>query len=226
MAPHGFPDENMSPILTLRAVPLRLARMATACLAATMLLGGCGGGVVDVAFVFGDPWPGFFSRPLYERLQRPVIAGLQFVNSARPDDRDLTGADGSYFGYGGGDVVTFLLGDLVLFAVPGDLPRAFTSLYEAARYTVSPLTSDTAVENLAAFLITLDDDGNAGNGIQIPARVRAAANGIRLNLNQTSAAFYADPAVQNAVAVLSANTAAGQRPLPSRSAALSILQGP
>ncbi|SNS96905.1 hypothetical protein SAMN06265795_110117 [Noviherbaspirillum humi] len=208
---------------SLRALCERLAKCVGVVAAAGLLLAGCGGGVVDVAFVFGDPWP-VFSRPLYERLQRPVIAGLQFVNSARPDDRDLTGADGTYFGYGGGDVVTFLVGDLVLFALPGDLPRDFTSLYEAARYQVSPLTSDTAAENLAAFLITLDDDGNAGNGIQIPARVRSAANGIRINFNQTSAAFYADPAVQFAVSVLSANTAAGQRALPPRATAVAILQ--
>ena len=77
-----------------------------------------------------------------------------------------------------------------------------------------------------AFLMIIDDDGNYANGIQIASPVRVAAIGLRVNFNQSAYDFRADPAVQYATAVLSANTLYGQRLLPLPFEAVLALQTP
>ncbi|MFC6518926.1 hypothetical protein ACFQAT_03175 [Undibacterium arcticum] len=165
-------------------------------------------------------------QPTYEYLRHPTISGLEYFNSVTGSESHLTTAAGGYVGYTGGDIVTFWLGDIVLFTMPGDLAQPFSSLYDASLYTTSTLHSSTAVENLMAFLMTIDDDGNYTNGIQIAYPVRVAALGLRVNFNQSAYDFRADPAVQYAAAVLSGNTLYGARPLPSPSEAVLALQIP
>jgi hypothetical protein len=200
-------------------------------LIAALSLAGCGGGGVEGAVVVADPTlviatpvvatPAIAVAPLNETLRHPTISGLEFVNSATGVS-SLTSASGDYFGYSG-DLVTFTLGDIVLFTMPGDLVQPVSSLYDASLYSTSVLYSSTAVENLMAFLMAIDDDGNYNNGIQIAGPVRSAARGLSINFNQTAIDFRLDPAVQYATAVLSANTLFGQRVLPSPADALVAL---
>lgn len=139
---------------------------------ASVLLAGCGGGGGETVVV--DPSHSPF-LPVYEELRHPTNSGLEYFNSATCCDLHLTSVAGEYVSYTGGDIVTFVLGDILPFTVPGDLSHPFSSLYEAERYSVSTLHTDTAVENLMAFLMGIDDDGDYTNGIQIAAPVRSAA---------------------------------------------------
>ncbi|GJI92311.1 hypothetical protein RugamoR1_54740 [Rugamonas sp. R1(2021)] len=190
----------------------------------TAVLTGCGGGGDYGAEIDVPQTP--VAQPIYEYLRYPTISGLEFFNSVNPAISHLTDARGTYFGYAGGDTVTFILGDIVLFAMPGYLALPYGSLYDGAAYSDSLLRNDTAVENLMAFLMTVDDDGDYRNGIQIAPTVRIAARGLHINFNQTVAAFYSDPAVQYAVSVLSGNTLYGTRILPSPAQAQYALRTP
>ena len=194
-------------------------------LLACLGLVGCGGGA-DLYIGGGvDAGPPVV-RPTYEYLTHPTISGLEYFNSVTGNESHLTTAAGRYTGYTGGDTVDFVLGGILLFSVPGDLPRPYASLYDASAYSVSPLYGATAVENLMAFLMAIDDDGNYTNGIQIAAQVRAAARGLRVNFNQSAANFRYDPQVQYATAVLSGNTLYGTRYLPSSAQVVLALQTP
>ncbi|MEO6351966.1 MAG: hypothetical protein ABI575_01075 [Oxalobacteraceae bacterium] len=190
---------------------------------ASLFLTGCGGGVSGEVVVDAGP---AVLQPVYEDLRHPTISGLAYFNSVTGSESHLTTAAGGYVGYTGGDIVTFVLGDMVLFTIPGDLAQPFSSLYDASLYSTSTLHSNTAVENLMAFLMAIDDDGNYTNGIQIAYPVRVAAFGLRVNFNQSAYYFRTDPAVQYATAVLSANTLYGTRVLPSPSEAVVALQTP
>jgi hypothetical protein len=189
-----------------------------------MGLAGCGGGdaYVSVAVV-PTPVP---VQPTYEYLTHPTISGLEYLNSFTGSESHLTTAAGRYTGYTGDDSVAFVLGDILLFTMPGDLPRPFSSLYDANQYSNASLYSDTAVENLMAFLMAIDDDGDYRNGIQISYPVRVAAHGLSVNFNQSAFNFRSDPAVQYAAAVLSGNTLYGQRPLVSPDQVRFALQSP
>ena len=198
-----------------------------ALLAASMLacigLAGCGGGGDAYVAVAPAPAP---VVPTYAYLTHPTISGLEYLNSATGSESHLTTAAGGYTGYTGNDSVAFVLGDILLFTMPGDLPRPFSSLYDANRYSNASLYSDTAVENLMAFLMAIDDDGDYTNGIQISYPVRVAAHGLAVNFNQSAFNFRNDPAVQYAAAVLSGNTLYGPRALLSPSQVQLALQSP
>jgi hypothetical protein len=189
----------------------------------TLLLTGCGGQAGGYVAVDSGP---VVLLPIDEFLRHPTISGLEYFNSATGSESHLTTAAGGYVGYADGDIVTFVLGDIVLFTMPGDLARPFSSLYDASLYSTSTLHSNTAVENLMAFLMAIDDDGNYTNGIQIAGPVQVSAFGLRVNFNQSAYDFRTDPAVQYATAVLSANTLYGVRTLPSPSEAVLALQIP
>jgi hypothetical protein len=188
-----------------------------------MGLTGCGGG--GDAYVAENPAPTLV-RPTYEYLTHPTISGLEYLNSATGSVSHLTTAAGAYTGYTGNDSVAFVLGDILLFTMPGDLPRPFSSLYDANRYSNASLYSDTAVENLMAFLMAIDDDGDYTNGIQISYPVRVAARGQSVNFNQSAFNFRNDPAVLYATAVLSGNTLYGQRVLLAPNQVQFALQSP
>ena len=188
-----------------------------------LCLTGCGGGAEVYAVVDTGP---VTLQPIYENLTHPTISGLEYFNSATGSESQLTTAAGRYTGYAGDDIVTFVLGDVVLFTMPGDLAQPFSSLYDASLYSTSELRSATAVENLMAFLMAIDDDGNYTNGIQIAYPVRVAALGLTVNFNQSAYDFRTDPAVQYATAVLSGNTLYGARPLALPSDAVLALMSP
>ena len=199
--------------------------LIAASILACLGLAGCGGGGdASVAVVAGPVVVPV--QATYEYLSHPTVSGLEYLNSFTGSESHLTTAAGGYAGYTGNDSVAFVLGDILLFTMPGDLPRPFLSLYDANRYANASLYSDTAVENLMAFLMAVDDDGDYTNGIQIAYTVRAAAHGLGVNFNQTAFDFRNDPAVQYATAVLSANTLYGQRFLPSSGQAQFALQSP
>ncbi len=185
-------------------------------------LTGCGGGV---EVYIEDSRPPV-RRPIYEYLTHPTVSGLEYFNSSTGSQSHLTTAAGGYTTYTGDNSVAFVLGDILLFTLPGFLPQRYLSLYDASQYSTSTLYSATAVENLMAFFMAVDDDGNYTNGIQIAHSVRVAARGLRVNFNQSAYNFRADPAVQYATAVLSGNTLYGPRSLPSPNEVVLALRTP
>ncbi len=194
----------------------------SALMLACLSLTACGGGDVYVEVAATpDPFP---IRQTYEYLTHPTISGLEYLNSATGSETHLTTAAGGYAGYTGNDSVAFVLGGILLFTMPGELPRPFSSLYDANHYSNASLYSDTAVENLMAFLMAVDDDGDYTNGIQISSYVRVAARGLHVNFNQSAFGFRNDSTTQYATAVLSGNTLYGQRRLPSVSQVQFALQ--
>lgn len=190
---------------------------------ACLFLSGCGGAYVELEVV--DDYP-VVPRERIEYLTHPTISGLEYFNTTTGSDLHFTTAAGRYVGYTGNDVVTFVLGNIVLFKMPGNLAQPYSSLYDASRYSISTLDSATAVENLMAFLMLIDDDGDYVNGIQIAYPVRVAARSLRVDFNQSAYNFRNDPAVQYAAAVLSGNTLYGTRYLPSSSEVVRALQVP
>ncbi|MFD2270568.1 hypothetical protein ACFS07_04005 [Undibacterium arcticum] len=83
---------------------------------------GCGGGADGYAQVVVDTGPvpvPVAVQPTYEYLRHPTISGLEYFNSVTGSESHLTTAAGGYVGYTGGDIVTFWLGDIVLFTMPG-----------------------------------------------------------------------------------------------------------
>lgn len=195
----------------------------TASLLLCLVLAGCGGG--GEAYVEAGPVIAPV-QPTVGYLTHPTISGLEYVNSFTGREIHLTDATGAYTGYTGNDSVAFIVGDILLFSMPGDLSHPFSSLYDADRYTNAVLYSDTAVENVMAFLMVIDNDGDYTNGIQIPDTVRVAARGLSINFNQSAWNFRNDPTVQYATSVLSANTLYGPRTLPSPAQAQYALQSP
>ena len=190
---------------------------------ACLYLSGCGGAVVELDIV---DQPVFVPQERTEYLTHPTISGLEYFNSTTGSDLHFTTAAGRYVGYTGNDVVTFVLGNIVLFKMPGNLAQPYSSLYDASRYAISTLDSATSVENLMAFLMVIDDDGDYVNGIQIANPVRVAARSLRVNFNQSAYNFRNDPAVQYAASVLSGNTLYGTRYLPSSTEVIRALQVP
>lgn len=188
-----------------------------------VFLAGCGGAIVDVEVVDQRPQ---VPQERIEYLTHPTISGLEYFNTTTGSDLHFTTAGGRYVGYTGNDVVTFVLGNIVLFKMPGNLAQAYSSLYDASRYSISTLYDNTAVENLMAFLMAIDDDGNYTNGIQIAYPVRVAALSLRVNFNQSAYDFRTDPSVLYATSILSSNTLYGTRYLPSSADAIRALQVP
>lgn len=190
---------------------------------ACLYLSGCGGAIVELEVVDHHP---IDPQERIEYLTYPTISGLEYFNSTTGSDLYFTTAAGRYVGYTGNDVVTFVLGNIVLFKMPGNLAQPYSSLYDASRYSISTLYNATAVENLMAFLMVIDDDGNYVNGIQIAYPVRVAARSLRVDFNQSAYNFRNDPAVQYAASVLSGNTLYGTRYIPTSSEAIRALQVP
>lgn len=147
-------------------------------------------------------------------VDRPV-AGVEYRSG---DTSGVTDASGG-FDYPLGTAVEFRIGGIILGSAPGN---AMITLFDLA--PGSDEASRNAVTNLARLLQTLDDDGIAGNGLQIgPAVRQAAANLSLLRFEQDPAAFERDPVVVGALSALAPKTQAGSRPLVSASSAMQHL---
>jgi hypothetical protein len=159
----------MAPTTTLRsaALALSLTALLTAC-------GGGGGGGGGTSLTSGV-------------LMDGAIGGVQYSS---PSASGTTGSTGQ-FQCKTGEVVTFSIGAFGLGSVPCQ------ALVSPIDLTASSSIDDVAVLNMARLLQTLDEDGNAGNGLTIPAASAEllAAGPIDFSLDAT--AFAQQTAVQN-----------------------------
>lgn len=139
-----------------------------------------------------------------------AVEGLQYIVGGKSGMTDGTGK----FDFDGSAMVSFQIGDITIgqsaplpVTTPVNLvPNAFDE-------------NDPTVTNIASFLQTIDDDGDANNGIKITDAVRQAAAGKSIDFAQDLFSFPNDANVQAAVSELTQLTQAGERALVTPQAA-------
>jgi hypothetical protein len=148
---------------------------------------GCGGGSGEAAPAPASPPP---APPTPTAKQGVFIdAAVQGLGFSTGSFTGRTDADGR-FQFATGETVTFTLGRTTLGSVPGGDVITPMNLAGTSDET------DPRVVNLARLLQSLDADGNPENGIVLNDAAQTAANAVGpINLNQSVAAFAADPLV-------------------------------
>lgn len=119
------------------------------------------------------------------------------------------------FRYRIGDTIEFSVGDIALGHAQAKSVLTPIDLVEGAE-----TFHDPAVINIYRFLLTLDNDGDSTNGIQIHPETSNAGMNASVDFNQPTTAFGEDSDLQDLIAILTATTEAGERPLTSVSEAL------
>ncbi|WP_339721380.1 DsbA family protein [uncultured Paraglaciecola sp.] len=139
------------------------------------------------------------------------VEGLSFKSGSVEGVTDVNGT----FTYEVGTEVTFSLGGIVIGSATGAAILSPLSLVADAADETDP-----TVVNIAAFLQTLDDDGDPENGITITSTQQAEASDLSINFQQSVFDFEFDADVQNVVSILTSITLAGPRALTSAEDAL------
>ena len=136
-------------------------------------------------------------------LDSPV-EGLGYTSG---DQSGLTDAQGT-FNYEDGNTVSFLIGDIVIGEAIAKPTMTPVDLVPGAIDETHP-----TVINIARFLLTIDDNGDPGDGILILEGIRNNALGRSIDFHQDVTSFENDGNVQAIVAELTALTTAGTRSL-------------
>ena len=124
-----------------------------------------------------------------------AVSGLSYSSGSLSG---TTGADGAFL-YEQGGTVTFKIGDIVVGTANGQAVMTPVSLVSGATNETDP-----TVVNIVQFLLTIDDDSNPTNGIQITATQSATATGQSIDF--TSASFDTDTNLLNVIALLTPGT--------------------
>ncbi|MEA3412508.1 MAG: hypothetical protein U9R74_13355 [Pseudomonadota bacterium] len=133
-----------------------------------------------------------------------AVEGISYSSAGLAGTTDTEGV----YQYEEGALISFYIGDLHIGEAVGASVLTPVDLVQDARDE-----TDTVVTNVSRFLQTLDDDGDASNGILIPPRVSDQAHNRVIDFRQTEEAFEDDGSVQILVAELTALTNAGARAL-------------
>lgn len=133
-----------------------------------------------------------------------AVSGMDYNTSA--GSLGTTDAGGRFRYEAEGVQVTFLVGDIVVGIAPGAAVLTPLDLVPGAIDE-----TDDEVTNVARFLQTIDLDQDPGNGIEIPAAVKAAAVGVTIDFSQSIAAFEAGE--QSKVSTITAGLPGGARTL-------------
>ena len=94
-----------------------------------------------------------------------VVQGIDFESGGQTGTTDANGT----FTYEVGQQVTFSLGGVVLGSAQG------AALVSPVDLVSNGSPSNNKVQNIVRFLMAMDDDGDAGNGIQVKEQVRTLA---------------------------------------------------
>ena len=132
------------------------------------------------------------------------------VSYETPTQKGVTGLDGS-FQYDEGETVRFSIGDTVLGEATGQrqltpFDLAGSEVLTGIRINWALQDGDSpfqAVINLAVLLQSLDQDANAGNGIQIRQGVSALFHGFSLDVTQDWRTFQGDSRLRHALGTAS-----------------------
>jgi len=121
-----------------------------------------------------------------------AVGGIAYTSGSTTG---TTSADGT-FTYESGKSVTFSIGGITLGTVSGSAIITPVQLVSGATNQTNP-----TVTNIVQFLLSIDDDNNAANGIKItPAMATAAAT--LSNIDFTSATFDTDSSVISAITAI------------------------
>jgi hypothetical protein len=120
-----------------------------------------------------------------------VVQGLQYTSGSLMGTTDASGM----FIYEAGGTVTFKVGDIVIGTAPGASIITPVSLVSGAVDETDP-----TVTNIVRFMLTIDDDGDPSNGIQVTGSIQAAATG--LSVDFSSSTFDLDTAAIDALVAL------------------------
>lgn len=139
------------------------------------------------------------------------ISGLHFVSGGQSGNTNSTGT----FSYEEGKDITFSIGGITLGTTPGK------ALITPIHLIADGSSDSVAVQNMVRFLLMLDADGYAGNGLQISNKVQTAA------ASWAQIDFAATDFAQNLTTIMSAATAAdgGAHQLPTADLAKKHIEG-
>jgi hypothetical protein len=139
-----------------------------------------------------------------------AVEGLAYSSGGQSGTTDASGT----FSYEQGATITFKVGDIVLGTANAQSIMTPISLVSGAVDETNPI-----VINIVRFLMTIDDDNDPSNGIQITTAVLNAATGQSLDFTLDISAFGSDSNVLNVIALLTAATSSGASPLVSEQVA-------
>ena len=149
-------------------------------LAAVAVLGACGGSSGDDAT--SPP-----ETALTGIFVDARVAGLEVAAASGRSRTDALGR----FSYASGEQLEFLIGDIALGSASG--ADIITPIDLVPGATGADLFADPpAVLNIVRLLLTLDEDLEPANGLQVSQRARDAGQGRSLNFAQSHDAFGAD----------------------------------
>jgi len=131
-----------------------------------------------------------------------AVEGLQYTSGTQSGVTDVNGN----FSYQPGQAVTFTIGGILIGTVSGKNVITPVDLVAGAINEADPV-----VTNIVQFLLTIDEDQNSTNGIQISAAMRTAA--ASLSVDFASATFDTDASVQAVIDALAVVTASTTRTL-------------
>lgn len=151
------------------------------------------------------------AKVLQGQFKDTSISGLHFVSGGQSGNTNSTGT----FNYEEGKDITFSIGGVTLGTTPGK------ALITPINLIANGSTDSVAVQNMVRFLLMLDTDGYAGNGLQISNKVQTAAAG------WTQIDFAAADFAQNVATIMSAASAAdgGAHQLPTADIAKKHIEG-
>jgi len=132
------------------------------------------------------------------------VKGLRWVSGDLSGTTDAAGT----FQYKSGTTVRFYVGDILLGETTGDSVIIPIDIVEGAQN----ITNST-VTNIVRFLMTLDNDNDPSNGIEITKAVSDLTTGESVNFNLSTTGFTSSGEIQVLLATLTEVTEAGIRSL-------------
>jgi hypothetical protein len=109
------------------------------------------------------------------RFLDSAVKGVQYTSGSQSGVTDANGT----FKYETGNSVRFFLGDVTLGEVSGK------SIITPVDLGITGKITDTTTINISRFLMTLDEDGNPNNGINIPSQA-TKLTGIFVNFGSSN----------------------------------------
>jgi len=158
---------------------------------ATLVLAGCGGGGGGGGTTTSE---GQF-----------IDAAVEAIGYTSGGQTGFTDANGK-FTYENGQSVTFSIGDIVIGSANG---KAIVTPVDLVNGAVDE--TNAVVTNIVQFLLTIDDDNNLSNGIQVTQAIRDAAAGKSIDFTITG--FDTDSNVSSVVGILTSASTIGNRVL-------------
>lgn len=161
-----------------------------------MLFTACGGGGGGGSSSNNETLTGVF-------VDSPV-EGLRWVSGGIEGTTDAAGT----FQYKSGATVQFYVGDVLIGEATGNSVLIPVDLVASAQDITDP-----TVTNIIRFLMTLDNDNDPSNGIEITEASANLASGESLDFTQSTLDFAASGDVQVLISTLTSATDAGARSL-------------